>query len=61
MFYLPATVRPDHYVVTNGSETNERIVFGRNLPLTQKAAKGYAKSNGGRVIKRTTARKAKLI
>lgn len=50
-----------HYVVTSGTGERERIIFGWNLPLTQKAANGFKRSHGGRVIKRTTARRAGLI
>lgn len=50
-----------HYLVTTGAGDRERIVFGWMLPLTQKAAKGFAKTHGGRVIKRTTARKLGLV
>lgn len=50
-----------HYLVTSGSASSERIIFGWMLPLTQKAAKGFVKTHGGRVIKRTTARKLGLI
>jgi hypothetical protein len=50
-----------HYLVTSGAGKNERIVFGWSLPLTQRAAKGFVKTHGGRVIKRTTARKRGLL
>lgn len=51
-----------HYLVTNGqSGTRERVTFGWTLPLTQKAANGFKRSHGGRVIKRTTARRLGLI
>jgi hypothetical protein len=50
-----------HYLVTKGTGTRERVEFGRYIPLTQKAAKSFVKSHGGRVIKRTTARKLNLI
>lgn len=50
-------VRDDHYVVTD----DKRVTFGQFLPLTQRAAKQWSKVHGGRVIKRTTARKAHLI
>lgn len=51
-----------HYVVTNGqSGERERVTFGWNLPLTQRAANGFKRSHGGRVIKRTTARRLGLI
>lgn len=54
-------VRDSHYVVTTGEGNRERVTFGRFLPLTQRAAKQYSKTHGGRVIKRTTARKSGLI
>lgn len=54
-------VRDDHYIVTNMSGKQERAVFGRFLPLTKRAATQYSKQHGGRVIKRTTARKAGLV
>ncbi len=54
-------VRPDHYVVTSGEGTRERVSFGAFLPLNKRAASQYARSHGGRVIKRTTARKSGLI
>lgn len=50
-----------HYVVTNGSEKNERVTFGWTLPLTERAARQFARKHGGRVIKRTTARRTGLI
>jgi nitrous oxide reductase accessory protein NosL len=50
-------VRNDHYVVTN----DKRVTFGLNLPLTQRAAKSFAKQYGGRVILRPTARKRGLF
>jgi hypothetical protein len=50
-----------HYLVTSGMGDHERIVFGWNLPLTQKAANGFKRSHGGRVIKRTTAKRLGLI
>lgn len=51
-----------HYVVTNGQTgERERVTFGWNLPLTQRAANGFKRSHGGRVIKRTTARRLGLI
>lgn len=53
--------RDSHYVVTTGEGTKERVSFGRFLPLTQRAAKQYSKTHGGRVIKRTTARRSGLI
>jgi hypothetical protein len=53
-------VRDDHYVVTSTTGT-ERVTFGQFLPLTKKAAGQYARQYGGRVIKRTTARKSHLI
>lgn len=55
------TVRDDHYVVTVPKGEGERISFGRFLPLTKRAASQHAKQHGGRVIKRTTARKAGLF
>lgn len=50
-----------HYVVTNGSEKNERIILGWTLPLTERAARQFARKHNGRVIKRTTARRTGLI
>lgn len=62
MMNAPYTlVRDTHYVVTLGEGTKERVSFGRFLPLTQRAAKQYSKTYGGRVIKRTTARKSGLL
>lgn len=52
-------VRDDHYVVT--SDKGERITFGRFLPLTKRAAGQWARVHGGRVIKRTTAKRQNLI
>lgn len=55
---LPLTLVTDaHYVVTN----DKRVTFGAFLPLTKKAAGQFARQYGGRVIKRTTARKSHLI
>ncbi len=54
-------VRDDHYVVTTGEGTRERVTFGRFLPLSKRAAGQFARVHGGRVIKRTTARKSSLI
>ncbi len=54
-------VRDAHYVVTLGEGDKERVSFGRFLPLTQRAAKQWARTNGGRVIKRTTAARTGLI
>lgn len=54
-------VRDDHYVVTTEHKKGERVSFGAFLPLTKKAATQFARSHGGRVIKRTTARKSGLI
>jgi len=50
-----------HYVVTKGTGDNERVVFGWTLPLTKRAALGFAKSHGGRVIMRKTAVKGKML
>lgn len=50
-----------HYLVTTGTGERERVVFGWTLPLTQKAANGFKRSHGGRVIKRTTAKRLGLI
>ena len=53
-----------HYLVTNGAGDRERILFGRFIPLTERAARGYLRvtqKGSGRVIKRTTARKLGLI
>lgn len=50
-----------HYVVTNGSENKERVTFGWTLPLTDRAARQFARKHGGRVIKRTTAHKLGLL
>lgn len=50
-----------HYVVTNGSEHKERITLGWTLPLTRTAAGQFARKHGGRIIKRTTARRLGLI
>lgn len=62
MMNAPYTLtRDSHYVVTLGEGTKERVSFGRFLPLSQRAAKQWAKAHGGRVIKRTTARKSGLI
>lgn len=62
MMNPPYTLTRDtHYVVTTGEGTKERVSFGRFLPLTQRAAKQYSKTHGGRVIKRTTARRSGLI
>lgn len=59
---MPFTlVRPDHYVVTMGEGKRERVTFGRFLPLSKRAAGQWAKKNGGRVIKRTTAQRSNLI
>ncbi len=59
---LPLTlVRPDHYVVTVGEGGKERVTFGKYLPLSKRAAGQWARVHGGRVIKRTTARKSSLI
>ena len=52
-------VRDSHYVVTN--DRKDRITFGRFLPLTQHAAKQYVSQHGGKVIKRTTAKRSNLI
>ena len=59
---LPFTlVRDDHYVVTDGKD-KERVIFGQFLPLSKRAAGQFAKQyGGGRVIKRTTARKSGLV
>lgn len=54
-------VRSDHYVVTTGEDSKERVTFGRFLPLSKRAASQYARSHGGRVIKRTTATRSNLI
>ncbi|WPH58153.1 hypothetical protein SEA_LUCKYSOCKE_204 [Streptomyces phage LuckySocke] len=54
-------VRSDHYVVTTGEGVKERVSFGRFLPLSKRAAGQYARSHGGRVIKRTTATRTGLI
>lgn len=58
-------VRDEHYVAVRTSGKTERIEFGRNLPLTKRAAMQYVKSTGHigdfRVIMRKTARKAGLI
>lgn len=54
-------VRDDHYVVTTGEGNKERVSFGRFLPLSKRAAGQWARVHGGRVIKRTTARKSSLI
>lgn len=54
-------VRDDHYVVTTTAGKGERVSFGAFLPLTKKAAGQFARQYGGRVIKRTTARKSGLI
>ena len=54
-------VRNDHYVVTSGEGVKERVSFGQFLPLTQRAAKQWAKAHGGRVIKRTTATRGHLF
>lgn len=62
MMNAPFTlVRDSHYVVTTGEGTKEKVSFGRYLPLTKKAAGQFARVHGGRVIKRTTARKSGLI
>lgn len=50
-----------HYVVTRGTGKNERISLGWTLPLTDRAARQFARKHGGRVIKRTTARRMGLI
>lgn len=51
-----------HYLVTNGkSGAHERVTFGWSLPLTQRAANGFKRTHGGRVIKRTTAKRLGLI
>jgi hypothetical protein len=54
-------VRDDHYVVTETRGGKERVSFGIFLPLTQRAAKQWAKAHGGRVIKRTTARRSGIM
>ena len=48
-----------HYVVTNDAKT--RVLIGWTLPLTESAARKYARKNNGRALKRTTARSAGLI
>jgi len=59
---LPMTlVRDDHYVVTTEHKKGERVSFGAFLPLTKKAAGQFARVHGGRVIKRTTAKRQNLI
>lgn len=50
-----------HFVVTVGNGKRERIALGWTLPLTNKAARQFARKHGGRVIKRTTARRTGLI
>jgi len=54
-------VRDDHYVVTTQGSKGERVSFGAFLPLSKRAAGQFARQYGGRVIKRTTARKSGLI
>lgn len=54
-------VRDDHYVVTTEHKKGERVSFGAFLPLTKKAAGQFARVHGGRVIKRTTAKRQNLI
>ncbi len=54
-------VRSDHYVVTTGEGSKERVTFGRFLPLSKRAAGQFARTHGGRVIKRTTAARTGLI
>jgi hypothetical protein len=54
-------VRDDHYIVVTEHKQGERVSFGAFLPLTKKAAGQFARQYGGRVIKRTTARKSGLI
>lgn len=54
-------LRDEHYVVTLGKGSTDRVVFGRYLPLTKRAATQYSRTHGGRVIKRTTARKSGLL
>lgn len=54
-------VRPDHYVVTTGEGSKERVTFGRFLPLSKRAATQYSRTHGGRVIKRTTAARSSLV
>ena len=62
MMNAPFTlVRDDHYIVTTEHKNGERVSFGRFLPLSKRAASQYARQYGGRVIKRTTARKSGLI
>lgn len=54
-------VRDDHYVVTTQTSKGERVSFGAFLPLSKRAATQYSRTHGGRVIKRTTAKRQNLI
>lgn len=63
MLNLLSTLRPNHYVVTQGEGKRERVVFGWTLPLSKRAASQFAKTLTGdsRVIMRKTATRAGIL
>ena len=63
MLNMLSTLRPNHYVVTQGEGKRERVVFGYTLPLSKRAASQFAKTLKGesRVIMRKTATRAGIL
>lgn len=63
MLNLALSLRPNHYVVTQGEGKRERVVFGYTLPLSKRAASQFAKTLKGesRVIMRKTAQRAGIL